>query len=210
MNPFDPQSTATAADEAAPKFAHQEPLWLSPVSFWPRAGARIIDILVVIVPAFIMGVLVAIILAVLATVGIIDAGWEDRMDKATLLSKILFALALVAYHAASEAIGGATIGKLALGLRVCSPDGTACTVGGAIIRSFAFLIDQLFFGIVAYSKMSKSPLAQRFGDDWGNTVVVRASSLPTRAPGGRVALGIVVGLAMYCAVAFVTLLIDAF
>ena len=207
---FEPQNTAGAADAARSPSADEEPVWLIPVSFWPRVGARIIDILVSMALAAIIGILVGIILVVLQETGIVPGALAHRTDKSSVLSNILFTLGLVGYHAACEAIGGATIGKLVLGIRVCSPNSTPCTVKGAIIRSFAFLIDGLFFGIVAYSTMSKSSLRQRLGDQWGDTLVVRASSLPKRAPGGQVALGIVAGIAVYSAVTFVTLLVDGF
>lgn len=58
---------------------------------------------------------------------------------------------------------------------------TRIRAGGALVRSLAYYIDGFFFGVVAYSTMSKSPLKQRLGDQWGNTAVFRAASVQGRA-----------------------------
>jgi hypothetical protein len=48
---------------------------------------------------------------------------------------------------------------------------------GALIRSLAYYIDALFFGLIGYISMSESPLNQRYGDVWGKTVVVKVKEV---------------------------------
>jgi len=167
---------------------------LQPAGFWVRFGARAVDAIVGaavgVAGAFIAG----IVLAILQRADLVDAGWVQRVGKTTVGSFLASAVGTFAYHVASEWIGGATIGKAIFGLRVCRPDGTRCSLGGAVIRSLAYYIDSFFFGLVAYSVMSKSPLQQRLGDQWGKTAVFKAASLaPGARPGSAVGVGILVG-----------------
>ncbi len=82
--------------------------------------------------------------------------------------------AFVAYSAASEWLGAATFGKFCTGLRVGQAGDTRQRVSAraALIRSLAFLIDSLFFGLVAYSAVMRSQVGQRLGDEWAGTRVV--------------------------------------
>lgn len=78
----------------------------------------------------------------------------------------------------AEAVGGATLGKLAFGQRVRMIDGRRCTVGAALKRSILYPVDAFFFGMVAYGAMRRSGMNQRYGDIWADTVVVRTSAIP--------------------------------
>ena len=80
------------------------------------------------------------------------------------------------YQAASEFVGGASVGKLVCGLRVVSEDFTHVSFRGAFIRSCAFLVDGFLFGYIGYRSMNMSSLAQRYGDHWGGTTVVKVGS----------------------------------
>jgi uncharacterized RDD family membrane protein YckC len=80
-----------------------------------------------------------------------------------------------------------------LGLRVRRSDLAPCTVGAAFGRNLAYYIDSFFFGLVAYSSMSKSPRQQRLGDKWAHTVVVKSATLPAGVPAGNVGLAIALG-----------------
>jgi hypothetical protein len=50
-------------------------------------------------------------------------------------------------------------------------------MGSAWIRSFAYFIDALFFGLIGYFNMQKNPQRQRHGDEWAHTVVCRRSNV---------------------------------
>ena len=119
-------------------------------------------------------------------------------------------VAVSAYHVTSEWIGGATFGKLVLGLRVRNTELGRCTLGGAIIRTLGYFVDALFFGLVAYLVMQESPRKQRLGDQWGKTVVVEATSLPPDADDvGRIVLGICLGATLWVVIAGSQALIQA-
>src|SRR5207244_429262 len=137
-----------------------------------------------------------IVFGILEGAGAIDGTWQARIVTQSPLTWTSGILATLAYHTASESIGGASIGKALCGLRVLSVDGTPCTVRGAFIRSLAFYVDACCFGIVAYSTMSGTLRKQRLGDRWGDTLVVHVPSLPSNLP-SRVLPGIVTGLFLW-------------
>ena len=89
---------------------------------------------------------------------------------AALLGSILL-------EAICEGLHGSTPGKYLLGIVVVREDGTPCRLGAAFIRSFAYLIDSLFFGLIGYFAMQKTPQQQRHGDEWAHTIVCRRSWL---------------------------------
>ena len=64
------------------------------------------------------------------------------------------------------------------------------------MRSLGYYVDGLFFGLVGWTSMSRSPTKQRLGDKWAGTVVVHnrsAQSLALPSP----ALGMLVSVAAY-------------
>jgi uncharacterized RDD family membrane protein YckC len=169
-------------------------------TFGIRFGARVVDTLVGMVVGFASGLVAGVAMVVLRSPGEVAA----HKPGISFIGLGLSIFGSLAYHALSEGIGGATIGKLACGLRVRSADLSPPTLGAGILRTLAYWIDAFFFGLVAYSVMSKSMTQQRLGDKWGKTVVVRASSLPPGAlaqpsPVG----GLMAGLAVWllCSIA---------
>ena len=169
-------------------------------TFGVRLGARLIDVAVGMGVGFAAGI-----------VGFVVAAAVQGLDAVTQrtahapFSAGAFALGILgslSYHALAEGIGGATLGKLALGLRVRRDDLSAPRIAGGVLRTIAYVIDAFLFGAIAYGSMSKSPTQQRLGDKWAHTVVVRAATLPRDAPPAPVAVGLVVGLLTWfvCAV----------
>lgn len=69
------------------------------------------------------------------------------------------------------------MGKLCCGIRVVNEDGRPSNLKGALIRTLAYFVDSLFFGMVAWSSMEKSPLNQRYGDKWGKTAVLKTTEI---------------------------------
>src|SRR4051812_5224824 len=144
------------------------------VGFWPRVGARVIDLVVhyvlYLVASVVFGVMIGII--AVATHSPIDE-LVRKMGQFSLPSFALAWLGSVMYHSVCEAGSGATLGKLAIGAVVLQEDGTPCRFKSALIRSLAYLVDSLFFGVVGYAEMKGSELQQRHGDNWAHTVVVK-------------------------------------
>lgn len=79
----------------------------------------------------------------------------------------------ILYYIVLEAIQGATLGKMALGLRVVKVDGSPISWQESIIRNLLRIIDGLFFYLVGAILVWNSPLRQRLGDRAAGTVVVR-------------------------------------
>src|SRR5437016_2857876 len=59
---------------------------------------------------------------------------------------------------------GATLGKLAFGLRVVKTDGTPITWSGSLIRNLLRLVDGLLYYLVGAMLIWTSPLKQGLGD----------------------------------------------
>lgn len=167
---------------------------LESAGFGIRAMAQCIDAVFTMASAYVGGIFAGIALAVIGS-----AGWEQRVGGVHALGMILSVLATVAYHTLAEGMGGATLGKQLCGLRVLSDDARPCTVQKALVRSAAFYLDALFFGIPAWSSMSKSPIQQRNGDRWAGTRVVKAHSIAHLSVQSPLA-GIAVGTLAYTAI----------
>ena len=82
-------------------------------------------------------------------------------------------LLALAYFIVLEGTQGATLGKMALGLRVTRTDGSPISLGESIIRNLLRIIDGLFVYLVGAILIWTSPLKQRLGDRVAKTVVVR-------------------------------------
>ena len=78
-----------------------------------------------------------------------------------------------AYFIVLEATQGATLGKMALGLRVVKTDGSPITWTDSLIRNILRIIDGLFVYLVGAIFVWTSPLKQRLGDRAAHTVVVK-------------------------------------
>jgi uncharacterized RDD family membrane protein YckC len=165
-----------------------------------RALARLVDTLVEMLSS-IAAVKIAVVLAVLQGR---PGGPQDWLRPIPALSAAGLAGAIlcgVAYHAVSEYVGAASLGKLCFGVRVVSRDFGRVSLLGALVRSFAILVDGFFFGVFAYMAMERSPLRQRLGDRWGETLVVRASFVPEARRGAfRTGAGILLGFALATAI----------
>lgn len=168
---------------------------LEGVSFWPRVLARIIDLVVHYINTYFAGFLFGFLLITAAKL----AGHRGPLrfgpgGQFTLLAGSV--LGLIMYHAVCEGLYGSTLGKLVLSITVVQEDGTPCRFGSALIRSFAYAIDQLFFGIIGYTCMQKSALEQRHGDEWAHTVVCRRSQVrdENRQGAGRFILAFLLAL----------------
>jgi uncharacterized RDD family membrane protein YckC len=162
------------------------------IGFWPRAGARVLDVLFVMLLAFPAGIVAAIVLLILQVAGVTDDGWAVRMQESTVANYVFGAFAGVAFHAASDTLVGATPGKLVFRMRVVNLDGRRCGVGAALVRNLAYFVDSFFFGVPAYSSMQRGPEQQRYGDRWAKTMVISADEARLHQPAAasRVIFGV--------------------
>jgi len=150
--------------------------------FWIRTLARGIDYAWGMVLGALVGINAGIALAILEGLSIAEPGWAARLGERNPAVMVLSLLGYVAYHALCEGLHGASLGKLICGLRVRAEDLAPCRLKAAFIRSLAFYIDALVFGVVGYLAMRTTPMRQRHGDHWAKTVVVGSVQIPQDAP----------------------------
>jgi len=167
------------------------------VGFWPRVAARVIDTLVhyavVLCGSLLFGILVAT--AALITHQPFQV-LAAKLNNLGFMGTVFVLLGSIAYQTFCESIHGSTVGKLALSLVVLQDDGTPCRFKAALIRSLAYFIpDGLFFGVVGYLAIRKSPQQQRIGDEWAHTIVCKRSVAPAGSlrSGTKFVLALLVG-----------------
>jgi uncharacterized RDD family membrane protein YckC len=180
------------------------------VGFWPRVGARIIDLLVhyfvVLCASFLFGLLLAI--AAIIThqpLPLLTA----KLHHLGLMGTAFVMMGSIAYHTSCESVHGSTVGKLAFSMVVVQEDGTPCRLKAALIRSLAYFVDGLFFGLIAYFAMQKTPQQQRHGDDWAHTIVCKRSAAPAASlrGGERFFLALMLGAMADAALVMLLLLL---
>ena len=139
------------------------------VSVGWRLVAQIIDLIVFFVIAWVVA---------MATGSTTADGFSMEGGTALLPVVIYFV-----YVIAMEATIGATLGKLALGLRVVKADGSS-PIGwpASLIRNALRIVDGLFVYLVGAILVWRSPTRQRLGDRVAGTVVVKKSSLTSAVP----------------------------
>jgi uncharacterized RDD family membrane protein YckC len=148
---------------------------LTTAGFWIRALARILDGVFGLLIGLLAGVLGGSVLGILNALGPLSPGWQHRIHGFSLITLGFSFLGNILYHTVCEGVYGATLGKLCCGIRVVSEDGNPSNLKGALIRTLAYYFDALFFGLVGYQSMEKSPLNQRYGDVWGKTAVLKTN-----------------------------------
>lgn len=173
-----------------------QPGGLAGVGFWPRVAARVIDLMVHFAVSFCTGILFAVVVAVAAGISGQPASLLlEKLAQDSIGGFVFALLGSVAYHTIGEAIHGSTVGKLALSMVVVQEDGSPCRVGPALIRSLGYFVDALFFGLIGYLAMNKTPQQQRHGDTWAHTIVCKRSQVPQAnlRGAGRFVLGLFLG-----------------
>ena len=154
----------------------EQPRWGA--GFGLRAVAQVIDLIVHNVTAYIGGIFGGVIIVIYAlATGQSPTFLTSKLQTTSLVWYVFPLAGYIIYHAICESIHGATLGKLIMKIQVVDENGSRCSIGGAFIRSLAFSVDSLFFGIVAVLSMNSSELKQRYGDKWAHTVVVEKSQL---------------------------------
>lgn len=146
--------------------------------FWIRVLARVVDAVVHYAATFFGSLLVTFIAGIIvALTGASPTLLTHKLQSYSLLTYATAILGYVLYFTLCEGLYGATMGKLICGLVVIKEDGSPCSLGAAFGRSLVFLLESMFFGVVAAAAMSSSPKRQRVGDGWVNTIVVKRKDL---------------------------------
>jgi uncharacterized RDD family membrane protein YckC len=182
---------------------------LEGVTFWPRVAARVIDFIVHYAVSLVTGFFFAI-LVVIAAAGHPDPQLLARMRHTGIAVFVFALLGSIVYEIICEGVHGSTLGKLALGMGVVQEDGTPCRIKSASIRSFAYLVDALFFGLIGYMAMKATPQMQRHGDEWAHTIVCKRSAIQTNdlRSGGRFMVALLFALMADATLIIVGLLLN--
>ena len=105
-----------------------------------------------------------------------DHRWDYRLFVTDPLC-LVFLAAIIAYYIALEGYAGATLGKLAVGVRVVAAGGGAAGLKRSAVRNALRLVDGLpAFNILGVLLIVTSPEKARFGDRVAGTRVVLARS----------------------------------
>lgn len=140
----------------------QAQLAQAPALQYAGVGIRFLALLI---DAVIIGVVSAIINGVAAA---------TQSSLVMTLAGIVIAVLALLYFIGMEATQGATLGKMALGLRVVKSDGSSpIDWPTSLIRNLLRIIDGLFAYLVGAIIIWNSPLKQRLGDKVAHTLVVR-------------------------------------
>lgn len=149
---------------------------LQGVSFWPRAGARVIDLIVHYLIAFLAGMLFVIML-VAASAGHVSPFVAAKLRHTGVTGFVFALLGSFAYHVVFTTVHGSTLGKRVLGMVVVQEDSSPCRFKSALLRELTYFVDAMFFGIIGYMAMQKNVQEQRNGDTWAQTVVCKRADL---------------------------------
>ena len=133
---------------------------MEPVGVGRRAVAVIIDSILL----GIVGYLVASV-----TGGTTTEGFQLSGGPALLVF-----LVAIAYYVVMEKTSGATLGKMAMKLKVVKQDGAPLDWQASVVRNVLRIIDGFFFYLVGAIVVWVSKSKQRLGDLAAHTIVVRA------------------------------------
>lgn len=185
----------TAPAEALPNFplptTEPNPNLLVGCGYWPRAGAYLIDNVLVVAVAYGSAAGAGLLIGLLFV--LLGHAPEPNMQAIEGLSMLYGFGNVLGYYVLCEGLGGTTVGKLLLGLRVVRIDGRPCGVGAALLRAVLRFVDGMLFGLPAVLSM-REPLNQRLGDRAAGTLVVEARSLHLLTPRPTWALPLAVAL----------------
>ena len=172
-----PDSSTTSHAFSFGGYATEE-LGLEGVTFWPRAGARLIDHVLHFCVTYSSGFLFSI-LVIAASGGHIPPWVLARYSHPGLLGFLPGVFGFVIYNVLCVSMHGSTLGKRVLSVVVVQENGTRCRVVPAVMRELGYFVDSLFFGLIGYLAMQKTYQEQRHGDQWAHTVVTkRANVIP--------------------------------
>jgi len=114
--------------------------------FWKRVAAYMIDYFVLVIPGSIIGVILGVILgAGMGAVGSDESAIEIVAQLASALINFAIGMAYYTWFHASK--GGATLGKMAVGIKVVRGNGERLTKARAFGRYWAMLLSSFTLGI---------------------------------------------------------------
>ena len=138
--------------------------------FWKRFAAYLIDYFVLLIPSWIIGAILGVgIGAGLGATGTTGTAAEVTAQIISGLSGLVIALLYYGFFHASR--GGATLGKMAIGIKVVRGNGERLTLGRSIGRYFATILSSLTL-LIGYLMAAFTDRKQALHDLICDTVVV--------------------------------------
>jgi len=202
-----PGSSASSHTFSFGGYASEE-VGLAGVTFWPRAGARLIDYVLHYCVTYVAGFLFSIFV-IAASGGHMPLWVLARFRHPGLFGFIPGVAGFLVYNVVCVSMHGSTLGKRLLSMVVVQDNGTRCRMVPAIIRELAYFVDSLFLGLVGYLAMQHTYQEQRYGDQWAHTVVTkRARVIPEQLRSdGRFVLALMLAVMTDAALRMIGLLI---
>lgn len=138
-------SSPYSAPAAAGATGHAQPVMGGEVvyaGFWKRVAAYMIDYFVLVIPGSIIGAILGVVLG--ASMGAIGSG-ESAIEVVAQLSSALinFAIGMAYYTWFHASKGGATLGKMAVGIKVVRSNGERISFLRGVGRYFALFVSTL-------------------------------------------------------------------
>ncbi|AWH18336.1 hypothetical protein C1922_14040 [Stenotrophomonas sp. ZAC14D2_NAIMI4_7] len=138
--------------------------------FWKRFAAYLIDYFVLLIPSWIVGAILGV--GIGAGMGAAGSGGTAAEVTAQLVSGLAGLVISLAYYGWFHASrGGATLGKMAIGIKVVRGNGERLTLGRSIGRYFATILSSLTL-MIGYLMAAFTDRKQALHDLICDTVVV--------------------------------------
>ena len=138
--------------------------------FWKRFAAYLIDYFVLLIPSWIVGAILGV--GIGAGMGAAGSGGTAAEVTAQLVSGLAGLVISLAYYGWFHASrGGATLGKMAIGIKVVRGNGERLTLGRSIGRYFATILSSLTL-LIGYLMAAFTDRKQALHDLICDTVVV--------------------------------------
>lgn len=128
-----------------------------------RFFAAVIDLVVLVV-----------LWVILSAVGIVDALPDGRAGEGSAVGNIVQAIVGFGYYVALTAAFGATLGKMALGMRVTDADGKRPGFGAVVMREVVGKIVSALVILIGFFWILVDDRRQGWHDKIGGTFVVKA------------------------------------
>lgn len=128
-----------------------------------RFFAAVIDLVVLVV-----------LWVILSAVGIVDAIPGGRAGDASAVGNIVQAIVVFGYYVALTSAFGATLGKMALGMRVADADGKRPGFGAVVMREVVGKIVSALAILIGFFWILVDDRRQGWHDKIGGTFVVKA------------------------------------
>ena len=138
--------------------------------FWRRFVAYLIDYLIIGAGAFAVGFLIGII-AGASGADDVEGGWRAAIYVVTIAGYYLY------YAFMESSANQATVGKIALGLKVTDEEGNRIAFGRAIGRTVAKILSALTL-FVGFIMAGFTDRKQALHDKIAHTLVVKRSAAP--------------------------------